>query len=213
MSEKTAYRLEPVRRAARLERRLAQLWRVLLAAMLLLLVWEWQRSDAPVHIMQLQPADVGPLLNPNRPGYAEVNSPQIETRSEGVQVTLEAAQFRYGATLEEPIDAEALSIFWESEAGLVGSLLADFGTFDPSSEWLDIPGRVEMERSDGLLLLGERIEVDTRGGVARSDQPVTVTAPQGRLSAQQGFHYDAQAERLTFYGRVELNLSATEFGL
>ena len=89
------------------------------------------------------------------------------------------------------------------------ALISDFGTYDQPGGTLQLDGRVNMFRDDGIQFITEQAFVDIEAGIAWGDLPVIVSGPFGVVRGQ-GFRYADEGGQIVFTGRSSLVLNQAE---
>ena len=89
------------------------------------------------------------------------------------------------------------------------ALISDFGIYDRVGGTLQLDGRVNLFRDDGIQFVTEQAFVDIEAGLAWGDLPVIVSGPFGVVRGQ-GFRYADGTGQIVFTGQSSLVLNQAE---
>ena len=89
------------------------------------------------------------------------------------------------------------------------ALIADFGIYDRFGGTLQLDGRVNLFRDDGVQFVTEQAFVDIEAGLAWGDMPVIVSGPFGVVHGE-GFRYADETGQIVFTGQSSLVLHQAE---
>jgi LPS export ABC transporter protein LptC len=122
-----------------------------------------------------------------------------ETRMDRTLWVLESAQ---AEVFEQQARLRSVKIHWYGETGTVPLVItSEEGLVDFKKRYATLSGKVRVERSDGAVLLTERLIFDEGRKLLRAPLPLTISTPNFTLRGER-LDADLETQHVTLRGPV-----------